>query len=199
MLMRSCGYEELLRTWSADDPQRQLRRIDQGLVHKQHGHNVFIARVEAVAGRQDEHLAELAIDAAHPYHFEHAQDHVPGMMLIEAGRQLAMAIAHLFYAVPFQTVFVLDEMSINFKRFAELRTPVFVHARVADKQVRREQLAAMSCGGEFLQDGEVLGTMSGRWTMFDAALMERLRRRAARGPAAAPELSLAASSRSRVS
>jgi hypothetical protein len=186
-------YLDRLQAWS-EQGGAAGERIDQRYVHKLDARNVFIRRVAPLApDRADEHLAELAIDHQHPYHFEHAQDHVPGMMLIEAGRQLAMAIAHIYYSVSTQAVFVLNEVTIAFSHFAELGAPVYVHSLVRDKSYRREQLVAMSSGGEFVQNGVVLGTMSGRWTMFDRAVIERMRRRG-RGerPAAAPAEALTA-------
>jgi hypothetical protein len=171
------AYLEQLKTW-CEAGGGTGEQIDKAVVHKTEARNVFVSRVAALAGdRADEYFAELAIDREHPYHFEHRQDHVPGMMLIEAGRQLAMAIAHLYYQVPLGSVFVLNEVSIAFSRFAELGTPVHVHYRVRDKVFRREQLVALSSDGDFIQSGEVLGTMRGRWTMMDRALIERLRRR----------------------
>ena len=180
--MSADAYLELMKAW-LHSPDPAPFRLDRTFVHKRDARNVFITRVEPISPDiPDEHLAQLAIDADHPYHFEHAQDHVPGMMLIEAGRQLAMAIAHLYYNVPFKTVFVVDEMNIGFKRFAELAAPIFVHSWVREKQYRRNQLVAMSSGGEFLQDGEVVATLSGRWTMYDRALIARLRRRSPPAP-----------------
>jgi hypothetical protein len=177
----NCIFDQL-QAWAEAGANGE--RLDRAFVHKMDMRNVLLARVAPAADHPDQHVAELAIDDRHPYHFEHAQDHVPGMMLIEAGRQMAMAIAHLYYQVPLDVVFVLNEVSISFSRFAELGRPVFIHSTVADKVQRRDQLAAMSLGGDFIQGGEVLGSMSGRWTMLDRALIERLRRRA-RGDAAA--------------
>jgi hypothetical protein len=195
--MAASAYLEQLKQWSEPAEGRLVERIDRKVVHKLDARNVFVTRVaEVSADSPDEHVAELAIDAQHPYHFEHAQDHVPGMMLVEAGRQLAMAIAHLYYQVPLDAVFVLNEVSIAFNRFAELSMPIFVHSQVRDKVFRRDQLMAMSSGGDFIQNGEVLGSMSGRWTMFDRAIVERLRRRGRMERAATvPETPEARSSR----
>jgi hypothetical protein len=169
---------ERLREWSASSDGAGAVRVDNQFVHKQHATNVFVARVAPLGpDRPDEHVAQLALDPAHPYHFEHAQDHVPGMMLIEAGRQLAMAIAHIYYDVALDAVFVVENMSMSFGRFAELGAPVFIHARVADREYRRNRLTAMSSSGLFIQGGEVLGELSGRWTMFDRLLLERMLRR----------------------
>ena len=197
--MAMSAYLEQLKVWS-EAGAAAATEIDRTVVHKLDIRNVLVSRVAPLSAEcPDEHLAQLAIDTQHPYHFEHAQDHVPGMMLVEAGRQLAMAIAHIYYQVPLQVVFVLNEVSIAFSQFAELSAPIYVHSKVMDKSYRREQLVAMSSGGEFIQNGEVVGTMSGRWTMFDRALIERLRRRGrSERPAAAAAQSSAGTATSRV-
>lgn len=180
---------ELLKEWSASPAGAGPTRIENRFVHKQQATNVFVARVAPLgAGRPDEHVAELALDTAHPYHFEHAQEHVPGMMLIEAGRQLAMAIAHIYYDVSFDAVFVLENMSSSFTRFAELGAPVFIHARVSDREYRRGRLTGMASRGLYIQGGEVLGELSGRWTMLDRQVLERMLRRRPRPETPAPEV-----------
>jgi hypothetical protein len=186
--MATIEFLERLKAWSDAGAGNPTERIDKRFVHKTDARNVFITRVTAVSQDDpDQHFAELGIDSQHPYHFEHAQDHVPGMMLVEAGRQLAMAIAHLYFEVPLKSVFVINEVSITFHHFADLGRPIYIHSVVRDKAFRRDQLVAMSSGGDFIQNGEVLGSMSGRWTMFDRALIERMRRRRNGRPAAAAE------------
>ena len=136
---------ERLNEWSGSPAGAGTTRIERRFVHKEQATNVFVARVAPLAPeRPDEHVAELALDPAHPYYFEHAQDHVPGMMLLEAGRQLAMAIAHIYYDVSLHAVFVLEQMSSSFTRFADLGAPIFIHARVSDRDYRRSRLTGMS-------------------------------------------------------
>jgi hypothetical protein len=179
---------ERLNEWSVSPGGAGTTRIESKFVHKEHASNIFVARVAPLGpARPDEHVAELALDPAHPYHFEHAQDHVPGMMLIEAGRQLAMAIAHIYYAVSFDAVFVLENMQSSFTRFADLGPPVFIHSGVYGLDYRRSRLTAMSSRGFFIQNGEVLGELSGRWTMLDRQLLERMLRRRPRPEAHAVE------------
>jgi hypothetical protein len=168
---------ERLNDWSASADAAGTTRIENKFVHKQQASNNFVVRVAPLGpARPDEHLGEFAFDPAHPYHFEHAQDHVPGMMLIEAGRQLSMAIAHLYYQVSFEAVFVLKQMVSSFARFADLGAPVFFHSGVSDLDYRRNRVTAMSLSGRFIQNGEVLGELSGRWTMIERQLLERMLR-----------------------
>lgn len=63
----------------------------------------------------------LALDTAHPYLFDHANDHVPGMVLLEAARQ-AHAVAH-----PARSVRSVEAV---FHRYAEFEPDV--ELRLAD-------------------------------------------------------------------
>ncbi|QRN94332.1 hypothetical protein JRI60_35090 [Archangium violaceum] len=188
------GVLEKLKEWMETfDPSARLQ-LPQHLVHKRDPRNVFIARLERVSeARPDELAAQLLFDPTHPYHFEHPQDHVPGMMLMEAGRQLGLAVTHLFYGVPLDALFVLNDVNARFRRFAELSEPVFVYSAVREKVYRRGRLMSMRQAGIFIQRGELLGSMDGSWSVYDRRLMERLRRRprpedgpAASHPMAAP-------------
>ena len=107
-----------LQAWAAE---AEVPVMDRELVHKHQQINVFISRVEQVgAEHPDDFIAQLALDRQHPFFFEHPLDHFPGLMLVEAGRQLGTAVAHLVYGAPRDTVFVLNGMKVDFATFAEL-------------------------------------------------------------------------------
>ncbi|MFF8569200.1 ScbA/BarX family gamma-butyrolactone biosynthesis protein [Streptomyces albidoflavus] len=63
----------------------------------------------------------LRTDTSHPVLFEHPVDHVPGMMLLEAARQAA--IATLGRTAP------PSELTGEFSRYAELHRPCIIEAR----------------------------------------------------------------------
>ncbi|MCO4700521.1 hypothetical protein LRR80_06631 [Streptomyces sp. RO-S4] len=64
---------------------------------------------------------QLRADTRHPVLFEHPVDHIPGMMLLEAARQAAMATAGE-NAMPLS-------LTGQFSRYAELDTPCLIDAR----------------------------------------------------------------------
>ncbi|MEC4015040.1 ScbA/BarX family gamma-butyrolactone biosynthesis protein [Streptomyces sp. H27-D2] len=64
---------------------------------------------------------QLRTDTAHPIFFDHLVDHTPGMLLLEAARQAALATA---YPAPV-TVTGMDSV---FSRYAELDVPCWVTA-----------------------------------------------------------------------
>jgi 2-oxo-3-(phosphooxy)propyl 3-oxoalkanoate synthase len=64
----------------------------------------------------------LRVDKRHPYFFDHPSDHVPGMMLLEAFRQVGWRTAG--NANPGSAV-RLTGLSTSFQSFCELDVPVF--------------------------------------------------------------------------
>ncbi|MGW2212478.1 ScbA/BarX family gamma-butyrolactone biosynthesis protein [Streptomyces sp. NPDC001781] len=64
----------------------------------------------------------LRLDTAHPTLFARANDHVPGMVLLEAARQAAVALAP-------EGRFLPASLAIDFYRYAELNEPCLVRAR----------------------------------------------------------------------
>ena len=154
---------------------RSYRRIDKMFVHKHFERNVLLSRVEQIQGLTDEFEADMVVDATHPFFFEHPLDHIPGMMMVEAGRQLGIAVSHLFLGVPFGTMFFTTEFNIRFTCFAETRLPVLIRARVSDKMYRAGKLIQLHMDGEFYQEGKKVGWMGGEWGMLPNEVYQRFR------------------------
>jgi hypothetical protein len=153
-----------------------LKRIDGKYVHKIHERNVLLADVRPKPGEEDWFEAEMVVDADHPFFFEHPLDHVPAMMLVETGRQLGIAISHLYLGVPLGTMFATRSFDIEFTEFAETCAPVLISASVTDKQFRHGMLIHLRMDGYFSQNGKRLGRMGGTWSMLPPGLWKRYRR-----------------------
>jgi hypothetical protein len=152
-------------------------RIDGRYVHKIVERNILLGRVVRRPGAEEWYDAEMVHDTSHPFFFEHQLDHVPAMMLVEAGRQLGIAISHLFLGVPMTFLFATRSFDIEFTDFAELDSPVTIAARVTDKRYRHGHLFQLRLDGYFSQRDQRLGTMGGNWAMLPPALWKRYRRR----------------------
>ena len=150
--------------------------LDKELVHKYLTENVFVARVDSLGVEQpDSFISQLAFDATHSFFFEHPLDHVPGLMLIEAGRQVIVAISHLFLGVPYGKTFVVNKLSTEFKTFAELDQPVFSISTVRNKRYLHGDLYEFQSEGNFIQNGQSIGFMNGTATIFDKSEYQQLR------------------------
>ena len=171
------NFVDRLQPWTEGESGSQpLRRLDKTLVHKHREENVFVARIEQVeSGDEDSFIVQLFLESDHAFFFEHPLDHYPGLMLVEAGRQAATALTHLFYGVPLDSMFILQGLSVDFTTFAELREPVFILSRVREKKLKQARLTGMFCEGVFIQRGKPIGSMSGRWQIFDRRAANRLR------------------------
>ncbi|GAA1893263.1 gamma-butyrolactone biosynthesis protein ScbA [Streptantibioticus ferralitis] len=75
----------------------------------------------ALAPVPQERTWQLRVDTSHPSHFHRPNDHVPGMLLLEAARQAAYA------AAPF-TPFAPTTVDVAFHRYAEHGSPCWIAA-----------------------------------------------------------------------
>lgn len=64
--------------------------------------------------------------------FDHAQDHVPGTVLVEAARQLAAVVADRYHGKPPDRT-VMTAMSASFSAYAELDAPIELHTSSAEE------------------------------------------------------------------
>lgn len=166
-----------MKLWTEEFQTAPPPYIDQKMVHKNSTKNVFVSRVESLGAEQpDQYVHQLVFDQNHIFFFEHAVDHVPGLLLIEAGRQAALVIAHTFYDVPFDTVFVLSKLATEFQNFVELEYPVFGTAKVLNTKYRRGNMYELQMDGNFIQKEKVLGNLSGTFTIYNKDTFKRLRR-----------------------
>lgn len=162
--------------WSENYDPKNMPRIDKEIAHKTNEQNVFLSRVARLQGGDTEtFLSQLIVDDKHPYFFEHEYDHIPGMAIIEAGRQVGVGIAHLFYDVALGKAFILNEINIRFFKYVELKKPLFTVSQVSNIVYRKDELLKMDHVGHFFQDKEEKATMSGKWQMYDKRIVERLR------------------------
>ncbi|MFI7316748.1 ScbA/BarX family gamma-butyrolactone biosynthesis protein [Streptomyces venezuelae] len=157
---------------SSDSPLPAARgaAVDPALVGRLHTKDTLL--LDAVAGPAA-CTAALRVAADNPSLFDHPQDHVPGMVLVEAARQLAaFAVAQWDGPSPDRTVMV--GMRAAFSAYAELDAPVtmtasrqrergvevtFAQNGAAISQVQI-QLAPLPADGEFDERTDVAGTVA---------------------------------------
>lgn len=114
-----------LRDYHIHDEQRMMiYRILQKFEELNWCENIFYSRMH--------------IDTKHPFFFEHPNEHLPGMMLMEAIRQFGVACSHIFLKVPCEGVqFVLSDLRISFQSYLELSFPVKFEGRLTCTKYNR--------------------------------------------------------------
>jgi 2-oxo-3-(phosphooxy)propyl 3-oxoalkanoate synthase len=150
-------------------------RLDKKYVHKTHEENVLIRAARQISSDPEEFECEMIIDPHHAFFFEHPADHVPGIMIVEAGRQCGLAISHLFLHVPIGTQFISKEFKVRFATFAELTEPITIRSRFVNRTYRHDVLSEALLEGEFYQNGKQVASMEGDWKMFPAEIYHRFR------------------------
>jgi hypothetical protein len=162
-------------------------RIDRSVVHRSRSEHVFISPIEVVAGAADLYEADVVADQRHAFFYEHPLDHVPGLLLVEAVRQMGTAVTHLYYGAATDSAFVLNDMDIKFTQFAEHDARLQIRMRIHDVQWRRDRVASLRCASTWWQSGKSIGTMDAMWSVYEARTMSRLR--GARRPSSGPDAS----------
>ncbi|WP_328348317.1 ScbA/BarX family gamma-butyrolactone biosynthesis protein [Streptomyces violaceus] len=96
--------------------------VQPGRVGRERPENVVLLD-PVTDGRQVR--ARLLVAGGHPSLFDHAQDHVPGMVLMEAGRQTALLTAEELYGAP-AAAWSVTGIEASFDAYAELDEPLTV-------------------------------------------------------------------------
>lgn len=106
--------------------------LDPALVARAHERNVVLTTVEA-----DEHEVRgvLRLPFANASLFDHAQDHVPAMVLTEAARQLALVALADMHGLSAQHTHV-GAITGHFLQYVELDEPTVLHMEAPRPPVR---------------------------------------------------------------
>jgi hypothetical protein len=91
------------------------------------------------------YYAQMHVDTKHDFFFEHANEHLPGLMLIEAVRQFGLACSHLFTNVPMKGIhFILSEIGVQYKGYLELHLPIMFEGRLRNADYNRSGLITLA-------------------------------------------------------
>jgi 2-oxo-3-(phosphooxy)propyl 3-oxoalkanoate synthase len=159
--------------------------IDKRFVHKHFEHNVLVSSVVRSSELPESdgyHHFTATFDVAndHDFFFEHPRNHVPGLYIIEAGRQLAVAITHLYYDIPFGVEFVMNQLGVKFQNFATTSNLLMAHCSMSQHQFRKGRLCSMWAEGTFFQGEQEVARMEGSLVLMNEGLLKRIERQTAK-------------------
>ncbi|MBI0293094.1 A-factor biosynthesis protein [Streptomyces sp. PRKS01-29] len=132
-------------------------RIGEALVDRRDAANVVISPLELrlAPGGGGTGTARLLVDTGHPVLFDHPLDHVPGMLTLEAFRQLSIATAVETGALP-SAAAVLTGLRARFTGFGELDLPITCESVPVEGDGTSAVLrCAMKQAGHTIADGEL--------------------------------------------
>ncbi|MFE0751955.1 AfsA-related hotdog domain-containing protein [Gordonia sp. NPDC058843] len=131
-------------------PVTHVARMRPNSVGRHNPRNAILANPE-LAGPQLNALT--IIDTNHPSLFDHALDHVPGMLQFEAARQVAMAAANATLGLDTSRM-VMHRLRIEFTKFGEFERDTVARSTVQADDDGRGALADI----ELTQDSDVIAT-----------------------------------------
>src|SRR6266567_3542550 len=155
--------------------------------HKRKPKNIMISQVRAIHESLFE--ATLLLDDRNELLDDHITgQHLPGMVLIEAARQIAYVVTEQFFMEPTgrtQCYFVLHELNTTFQSFA-FPVDVTIRCKILDKKLENPAKLFFSVLINFLQTGRCVAEVrttftvsdSGRLTSFEGTLARRVLQRA---------------------
>ncbi|MCP3821643.1 hypothetical protein NLX86_27185 [Streptomyces sp. A3M-1-3] len=121
------------------------------LVGRSNADNVVLADVVSEA---DAARATLRVPGDHPSMFDHPQDHLPGMVIAEAARQLALFAALDVRGMSPSRTFPTD-LAVVFSRFGELEHTTLLTAEVGEqRRADRDGTGAYYTQGGLVELGE---------------------------------------------
>ncbi|MFI1016091.1 ScbA/BarX family gamma-butyrolactone biosynthesis protein [Streptomyces sp. NPDC020965] len=143
----------------APEPQPRVRA---GLVDRRDAANVVISAFRLAPGGVG--TARLVVDTGHPVLFDHFVDHVPGMLTLEAFRQLSIATAVATGALPSASA-LLTGVGGRFTGIGELHLPLTCESVLVEGDGTSAVLrCAMRQDGRTVATGEVRLTRVGTET-----------------------------------
>jgi hypothetical protein len=133
--------------------------------------------LEAASSRTVHFRGVICVHRDHAFFFEHERAHVPGLYLMEAIRQMSMAVAHEFYNVPFELEFVLTDCSARFRHVANVDDPLIAEQALSRFTYRKGRLTSMYGTTTVRQGNFEIARLSGTMVFLSKSQLKYLEAR----------------------
>lgn len=153
-----------------------VETITKQLAHIVKDENLFIDRIRKIC--DDRFELEFTIQGDHSYLYENSaiSNHVSGTTFLDVTRQLCKAMSHIYYDVPTNCRFVMQNTQMDFFGWTKCAIPIYI---LLDVSVERRLLGGfMSPTFEvklcYSQEGYELGTINVKFSAFSHEIEEKL-------------------------
>ena len=128
--------------------------------------------------RKDIFLANMYVDTGHPFFFEHPNEHVPAIMIMEAVRQFVLACGHKFGKIPLHdTQIILNSLECQFLSYVNINYPVLLKGISLELKVSRQGYwQHLKMRVELFQGSKCLAIFFVNGSCINSHLFERIRR-----------------------
>lgn len=143
-----------------------ITRIEKKFVHKHRSNNIVISK-PCVLSKENLIFRSLLITPFdNLFFFDHEYDHIPGMLALEAIRQLGTAISHLYLDVPFETNFILHNFITNFYSYINIDIKAYVDLIIVILKEKRDFPRKLIGTGYIHQNDKILCDMTSEWSIL---------------------------------
>ncbi|MFJ8209819.1 AfsA-related hotdog domain-containing protein [Streptomyces sp. NPDC096033] len=164
----------------AVDDRALRERAGREIAHKHRAENVLISLPRRTGPGSFE--SDLLVDSGNELMSDHLTgQHMQGMLAMEAGRQMFIAVAEQHYLPPEavgNSYFVIDTFATRYRNFL-FPLPATVRCEVLSHRSPHRTRTAFSCEIAVLQGGAEAAVMEVRFTAFDTQVSHAKETRAA--------------------
>lgn len=123
-------------------------------------------------------IANIHVNPTQPYFFEHPLDHVPGMFILEACRQIGIACFHMYGNTPFQGVnFLLTDFNAKFQNYVELDFPIYAQISVENlKYHKKGYWSSLNLNIGVFQNGRESANIKINGNCLEEKILNRIRK-----------------------
>jgi hypothetical protein len=162
------------------DDQLLRHRTGREIAHKHRPENVLISVPRPTGSSSFE--SDLLVDSGNELMSDHLTgQHMQGMLVMEAGRQMFIAVAEQHYLPPTavgNSYFVIDTFATRYRNFL-FPLPAIVRCEVLSHRSPHRTRTTFSCELAVLQGGTETAAMEVRFTAFDTQVSHAKETRAA--------------------
>lgn len=158
--------------WQSDELVEVIEVTKQDVHQHQEG-NVLVETLLRLRDDSSMAIALMKHHKDHAFFYEHSQDHIPGLYLIEAARQASEAFIHANSVDNADSKFILKTQRSTFHSFCNLVDPVFMVIKALSST---ESLARdVELRFTFYQNGSEKGFVEGHFSLMNGEVYKALR------------------------
>lgn len=122
--------------------------------------------------------ANMHVDVTHDFFFEHPNEHVPGVMILETFRQFCVAVIHVFGKAPLEdTRMILKSLHSDFFKYTELSFPIKLKGTIRNsKTCSRGYWSIIDFESDVFQNNTVVAHFELIGRIIDKNIYNRLRK-----------------------
>jgi hypothetical protein len=127
--------------------------------------------------RENVFYAEMRVPSGHNFFFEHPNEHVPGIMMMETARQFTTACWHIYGKVPLKGIqFILNRFNAEYMDYVDLHYPIGLRGELVQADHGKAgEWRSLEFRTTFFQNGNVCSHQIIQGRAVSKKLFSRLR------------------------